>query len=163
MSEIVAWLDAQACRTTHLRQRRRQFRHLGPSLPRYRGFGTQLAPTSGSMGYGVPAAVAAALLHPERDVRVFHRRRRFPDDRTGIRHRGRKKLKLTVILLNNNSYGTIRMHQEMHYPGRIIGTDLVNPDFAALARAYGGHGETVERTDQFADAFARARASGNRR
>ena len=67
---------------------------------------------------------------------------------------------LVVIVFNNGIYGTIRMHQERHYPGRVSGTDMVNPDFAALARAFGGHGETVERTDQFAPAFKRAAASG---
>jgi acetolactate synthase-1/2/3 large subunit len=64
------------------------------------------------------------------------------------------------VVVNNGIYGTIRMHQERDYPGRVSATDLTNPDFAALARAYGGHGETVEKTEEFADAFLRARASG---
>ena len=67
---------------------------------------------------------------------------------------------MIVLLVDNGIYGTIRMHQERAHPGRVSGTDIVNPDFAAFARAYGGHGETVERSDQFPDAFARARASG---
>jgi acetolactate synthase-1/2/3 large subunit len=69
-------------------------------------------------------------------------------------------LPIVVIVVNNGIYGTIRMHQEREYPGRIVATDLVNPDFAALARAYGGHGETVEKTADFAPAFERARSSG---
>ena len=69
-------------------------------------------------------------------------------------------LPIIVVVVNNGIYGTIRMHQEREYPGRVVATDLKNPDFAALARAYGGHGETVERTAEFAPAFERARASG---
>ena len=69
-------------------------------------------------------------------------------------------LPIIVIVVNNGIYGTIRMHQECDYPGRVVATDLKNPDFASLARAYGGHGETVEKTADFADAFERARASG---
>ena len=70
------------------------------------------------------------------------------------------ELPIIVIVVNNGIYGTIRMHQEREYPGRVSGTDLKNPDFAALARAYGGHGETVEKTADFAPAFERARAAG---
>jgi acetolactate synthase-1/2/3 large subunit len=70
------------------------------------------------------------------------------------------RLPIIVVILNNGIYGTIRMHQERDYPGRVSGTDLVNPDFAALARAYGGHGETVENTEEFAPAFERARKCG---
>jgi acetolactate synthase-1/2/3 large subunit len=69
-------------------------------------------------------------------------------------------LPIIAVVVNNGIYGTIRMHQEREYPGRVSGTDLVNPDFAALARAYGGHGETVETTEEFAPAFERARACG---
>ena len=103
---------------------------------------TQLAPTSGAMGYGVPAAVAAALLHPRAHGGQRGRRRRLPDDRpgTGHRHRLRRRArrgKLVSIVVDNGSYGTIRMHQEREYPGRVSGSDLYNPDFAALARAYG--------------------------
>ncbi len=67
---------------------------------------------------------------------------------------------IIVVVANNSMYGTIRMHQERHYPGRVSGTDLVNPNFAELAKAYGGHGETVTSTEQFAPAFARAQNSG---
>jgi acetolactate synthase-1/2/3 large subunit len=126
----------------------------------YKRFGTQLAPTSGSMGYGFPAAVAASVEHPGRpvvcvagdgDVQMT-----LNEMSTAVQH-GAAPI---VVVMNNGRYGTIRMHQERHYPGRVSGSDLANPDFAALARAYGGHGECVERTEDFPAAFARARASG---
>lgn len=127
---------------------------------KFRRFGTQSAPTSGSMGYGTPAAVAAKLLHPDREVVAFAGDGCFlmngQEFATAVQH----GLAFTVIVVNNGTYGTIRMHQERDYPGRVSGTDLKNPDFAALARSYGGHGETVARTDEFAAAFSRARQSG---
>jgi acetolactate synthase-1/2/3 large subunit len=127
---------------------------------RFRRYGTQAAPTSGSMGYGMPGAVAAKDLHPDRDVIAFAGDGCFlmngQEFATAVQYR----LPIVVIVVNNGIYGTIRMHQEREYPGRVSGTDLVNPDFAALARAYGGHGETVEKTEDFAPAFERARSSG---
>ena len=127
---------------------------------RYREFGTQLGPTSGSMGYGVPAGVAAALAHPERTVLSFSGDGCFlmngQEIATAI-HCGAKPI---FFVVNNGMYGTIRMHQEREHPGRVIGTALTNPDVAALARAYGLHGETCERTADFAAAFERARKSG---
>lgn len=127
---------------------------------RFRGFNTQAAPTSGSMGYGLPAGVAAKQLFPEREVIVWAGDGDFmmhgQEFATAIQY----DAPLITVILNNGIYGTIRMHQEREYPGRVSGTMLVNPDFAALARAYGGHGETVNETSEFAAAFARARASG---
>lgn len=127
---------------------------------RFRRFGTQLAPTSGSMGYGFPAAVSAALEHPGRTVVCLAGDGCFQmtlnEMSTAVQH-GAAPI---VIVANNGRYGTIRMHQEREYPGRVSGTDLANPDFAALTRAYGGHGETVTAQDQFAPALARARAAG---
>ncbi|MGH6968762.1 MAG: thiamine pyrophosphate-dependent enzyme, partial [Stellaceae bacterium] len=125
----------------------------------YRGYGTQLAPTSGSMGYGFPAAVAAKLLHPDRPVVCFCGDGDFLMTGQELATAVRYQLPVVALIVNNGMYGTIRMHQEMHYPGRAYGTDLVNPDFAALARAYGAHGESVARTEDFAAAFARAAAA----
>ena len=127
---------------------------------RFRRFGTQLAPTSGSMGYGLPAAIAAKLRHPERDVLCFAGDGCFQMTCQEFGTAVQAGAGVVVILVDNGIYGTIRMHQERAHPGRVSGTDLVNPDFAALARAYGGHGETVEAGDRFPEAFARARASG---
>ncbi|GAB4170610.1 MAG: thiamine pyrophosphate-binding protein [Thalassobaculales bacterium] len=127
---------------------------------RYAGWRTELAPTSGSMGYGTPAAVAAALLHPDRPVLCFAGDGCFQmtcQELATARQFGARPI---WIVVNNGTYGTIRMHQEREYPGRVSGTDLFNPDFAALARAYGFAGETVERTADFAAALARVRAAG---
>ena len=110
-------------------------------------FGTQACPRSGSMGYGLPAAVAAQLIHPQRVVVCFTGDGDFvmssPELATAVQY----DLPIVVLLVNNGMYATIRMHQERQFPGRVVGTDLENPDFPALARAYGAHGERVERTD----------------
>jgi acetolactate synthase-1/2/3 large subunit len=123
-------------------------------------YGTQLGPRSGSMGYGVAAAVAAKLVHPDRIALCFTGDGDFvmssPEFATAVQYR----LPIVVLLVNNGMYATIRMHQERQFPNRVIGTDLVNPDFPALARAYGGHGERVERTEDFEAAFERALESG---
>lgn len=127
---------------------------------RFNRFGTQSAPTSGSMGYGVPAAVGAKRIFPERTVVAFAGDGCFlmngQDFATAVQY----DLPILVIVVDNGMYGTIRMHQEREYPGRVSGTGLKNPDFAAYARAFGGHGERVETTAEFAPALARAMASG---
>ncbi len=127
---------------------------------RYRGFRTQLAPQSGAMGYGVPAGIAAAVRHPERRVVSWSGDGCFLMNGQEISTaRARSCSNLLFLVVNNGTYGTIRMHQERHYPNRVIGTDLANPDFAGLARAYGLHGERVIRTEDFADAYDRAAAA----
>lgn len=127
---------------------------------RFRGYGTQLAPTSGSMGYGLPAAVAAKRLYPQRPVVCFAGDGCFmmhgQEFATAVQYR----LPIVVVLIDNGMFGTIRMHQERQYPGRVSATALHNPDFAAYARAFGGHGERVETTAEFQPAFERAMASG---
>lgn len=127
---------------------------------RYEAFGTQLAPTSGSMGYGVPAAVAAQRMHPERAVVAFAGDGCFLMNGQEFATAVQYDLPIVVVVVDNGMYGTIRMHQEREYPGRVVATDLRNPDFASYARAFGGYGERVERTEDFAAAFGRARASG---
>ena len=125
----------------------------------YKQFGTQVAPTSGSMGYGLPAAIASKLEFPERLVVCLAGDGCFQmtanELSTALQH-GASPI---VIVANNGIYGTIRMHQEIKYPDRVSGTALRNPDFAALARAYGAHGETVVETSEFPSAFQRAVAS----
>jgi acetolactate synthase-1/2/3 large subunit len=127
---------------------------------RFHSFPSQLGPTSGAMGYGVPAAVAAKLLAPERAVVCFSGDGDFlmlgQELATAVQY----ELPILVLVVDNGMYGTIRMHQERTYPGRVVGTDLANPDFAALARAYGAHGEDVARTGEFAGALERSLASG---
>ncbi|MGN6819719.1 MAG: thiamine pyrophosphate-binding protein [Sphingomonas sp.] len=127
---------------------------------RFRDFGTQLAPTSGSMGYGLPAGVMAKRQKPGSIVLTIAGDGDFlmngQEFATAVHH----DIPLMVVLIDNGIYGTIRMHQERTFPGRVSATNLTNPDFAALARAYGGHGETVTTTAEFAPAFERALASG---
>ena len=123
-------------------------------------YGTQACPRSGSMGYGIAAAVAAKLVHPNRIALCFTGDGDFvmssPEFATAVQY----ELPIIVLLVNNGMYATIRMHQERQFPNRVIGTDLVNPDFPALAEAYGGYGERVARTEDFEAAFERALASG---
>jgi acetolactate synthase-1/2/3 large subunit len=127
---------------------------------RYRRYGTQLAPVSGSMGYGLPAAVGAKRVQPDKMVVCFAGDGCFlmhgQEFATAVQY----DLPIIVLIIDNGMYGTIRMHQERKYPGRVSATSLRNPDFADYARAFGGHGETITETAQFAPAFERAVASG---
>ncbi|MEJ6609186.1 MAG: thiamine pyrophosphate-binding protein [Paracoccaceae bacterium] len=125
----------------------------------YKTYGSQLAPTSGSMGYGLPAAVAAKLAHRNRDVICFAGDGCFQMTMQEFGTAAQYGANIVVIISNNGIYGTIRMHQEQHYPGRVSGTVMHNPKFAALAQSYGGHGEVVRKTDEFPAAFERARTS----
>lgn len=122
----------------------------------YGGPGTQLAPTAGAMGYGPPGAVAAALRHPDRCVVALAGDGDFMMNGQELATAMQYGCDMIVIVVDNGVYGTIRMHQEREYPARVSGTMLHNPDFAALARAYGGWAATVEATDQFAPALAEA-------
>jgi acetolactate synthase I/II/III large subunit len=127
---------------------------------RYRCPRTELAPVSGAMGYGVPAAIAAKLRYPEREVVAFAGDGCFlmyPQELlTAVQH----KANLIIIVVNNGTYGTIRMHQERRYPGRVMATDLENPDFVAMARSCGAYAAKVDTTEAFAEAFHRAAAAG---
>jgi len=126
----------------------------------FRRYPTQLAPRSGAMGYGVPAAVAAKAVHPERTVVCLAGDGDFLMTGQELATAVQEELPIVILVVNNGMYGTIRMHQERHYPGRVVGTDLVNPDFAALAVAYGAFGARVERTEEAADAIDAALAAG---
>ncbi|WP_250532630.1 thiamine pyrophosphate-binding protein [Caballeronia sp. AZ10_KS36] len=126
----------------------------------YRHFRSQVAPTSGAMGYGVPAAIAAKSLYPERTVIAFAGDGCFMMASHEIATAMQYGLAVIFVVVNNAQYGTIRMHQERHYPHRVHGTGLTNPDFVAYARAFGAHGERVEATEQFMPAFERAVGSG---
>ncbi len=130
-------------------------RHWRYSQPR-----TQIAPTSGSVGYSVPAGVMAKRQCPDQTVVVFAGDGCFLMHGNEFATAVQYDIPVIVLVIDNSMYGTIRMHQERDYPHRVVGTDLKNPDFAAYARAFGGHGETVRTTEEFAPAFERARASG---
>jgi acetolactate synthase-1/2/3 large subunit len=127
---------------------------------RYKGYRTQLGPTNGSMGYGLPAAVGAKIALPDRTVIAVCGDGDFLMNGQEFATAVQYGAPIVALVVNNGMYGTIRMHQEREYPERVSGTELRNPDFAAYARAFGGHGETVGTTEQFAPAFERALASG---
>ncbi|MFZ0208994.1 MAG: thiamine pyrophosphate-binding protein [Roseiarcus sp.] len=127
---------------------------------RFRRIEQQIGPTSGSMGFGLPAAIAAKQLFPESTVVCFSGDGDFLMNGQEFATAVQYGLAIVVLVIDNGLYGTIRMHQEREYPGRVLATALRNPDFAAYARAFGGHGETVEQTEEFEPAFARALASG---
>jgi acetolactate synthase-1/2/3 large subunit len=123
-------------------------------------YGTQLAPCAGAMGYGVPAAVAAKLMYPERIVVCLSGDGDFLMSGQELATAAQYGAAVVVLVVNNGMLGTIRMHQERHHPGRVVGTELANPDFVAYARAFGAFGALVERTDDFAPAFEAALADG---
>jgi acetolactate synthase-1/2/3 large subunit len=156
MSEVMRFLRGRLPRDTIVTNGAGNFSLWAHRFYRYGGFRTQLAPTSGAMGYGVPSAVAAKLVHPERTVIAFSGDGDFLMTGQELATAAQYDLKITFVVVNNGMYGTIRMHQEREFPGRVSGTELRNPDFAALARAYGFHGEIVESTAEFEGAFERA-------
>ena len=125
------------------------------SFSRYR---TQLAPCSGAMGYGIPAAIAAKVVHPSRTVVCVSGDGDFLMSGHELAAAVQEELPIVVLVVNNGMYGTIRMHQERLFPGRVVGTELVNPDFVAWAHAFGAYGELVLRSEDFPDAFERALA-----
>ncbi|MEM6550105.1 MAG: thiamine pyrophosphate-binding protein [Pseudomonadota bacterium] len=126
---------------------------------RFRGEDTQLAPTSGSMGYGLPAAIAAKRRYPGREVVCFAGDGCLQMTLQEIGTAAQIGADILLLVIDNQSYGTIRMHQERHYPGRVAATHLQNPDFAAVVRAYGGYGATVTADAEVADALAAALAA----
>ena len=178
-ADYLAWSDPAPIRIPGALQMGEVMQHLRATLPAdtifcngagnfatwvhrfwpFTSYTSQLAPTSGSMGYGLPAAVGAKRLWPQREVVVFAGDGDFlmhgQEFATAVQY----GLPLIVVLLDNAMYGTIRMHQEREYPGRISATALKNPDFQAYAQAFGGHGERITTTEEFAPALARARAS----
>jgi len=158
--QIVRWLDDRLPQDAILTNGAGNFATWVHRLYRYGAGRTQLAPYSGSMGYGVPSAVAAKLVHPHRLVVSWSGDGDFQMNGQELATAVQYGLAIIFVVIDNGMYGTIRMHQERYYPGRVSGTELRNPNFAALARAYGAHGETVDATDQFVPAFERALASG---
>ena len=155
---VVQWLDERLPADAVLTNGAGNYTAWVHRLFRYGGGRRQLAPYSGSMGYGVPSAVAAKLVHPERAVVSWNGDGCFLMNGQELATAVQYGLAVVFVVIDNGMYGTIRMHQEREYPGRVVGTDLVNPDFAQLARAYGAYGETIASTDAFGPAFERALA-----
>jgi acetolactate synthase I/II/III large subunit len=160
LSEIVAYMSQHLPRDAILTNGAGNYATWLHRFYDYGGFRTQLAPTSGAMGYGVPAGVAAKAVHPERAVISWNGDGCFMMNGQELATAVQYQLPVIFVVVNNGMYGTIRMHQERSYPARVLGTDLVNPDFAALARAYGAHGERIEKTEEFAPALERALGAG---
>jgi acetolactate synthase I/II/III large subunit len=160
LSEAVAWLRSRLPADSIVTNGAGNFSGWVQRFYQYTGFRTQLGPTNGAMGYGVPAAVAAKLTYPDRTVVCFSGDGDFLMTGQELATAVQFGAAVVFLVVNNGMYGTIRMHQERDYPARTYGTSLRNPDFAELARAYGAHGAVVEKTAQFAPAFEEAVASG---
>jgi len=160
MADIVIWLREHLPADAIITNGAGNYTTWVHRFHQYRKFRTQLAPTAGAMGYGVPAAVAAKAVYPQRMVVSFAGDGCYLMNGQELATAVQYGLGVIFIVVNNGMYGTIRAHQEREYPGRESATALVNPDFAALARAYGAHGATVEKTADFAGAFEAATKSG---
>ena len=168
-ADYLAWSDTSKVRTAGELQMAQVMTHLKDVMPAdtvycngagnyatwvhrfwpFRAFASQLAPTSGTMGYGVPAAVAAKALQPGREVMAFAGDGCFMMNGQEFATMMQYDLPVIVVVVDNGMYGTIRMHQEREYPQHVTGTQLKNPDFAALARAYGFAGVRITATAQF--------------
>jgi acetolactate synthase-1/2/3 large subunit len=160
LEQVILWLRDNAGPDTIVTNGAGNYAAFLHRYYRWRQRGTQLAPTSGSMGYGLPAAVAAKLRHPDRTVICLAGdgclQMTIQELSTARQHGA----DIIVVIANNGRYGTIRMHQENHYPGRVSGTELFNPDYVQLAAAYGGTGHRITRTEDFGPAFETARKGG---
>lgn len=159
--QVVQEIDARTPADTIITNGAGNYATWAHRFHRYGGLRTQLAPTSGAMGYGVPAGVAAKIVAPGRTVITFAGDGEYMMNGQELATAVQYRAGVVIIVFNNGMFGTIRMHQELHYPGRVSGTALHNPDFAALAVAYGAHGEVVETTAQFGPALERALAHAN--
>ncbi|WP_428699692.1 thiamine pyrophosphate-binding protein [Stappia sp.] len=160
MAQVMDWLEQHLPEDAILANGAGNYATWVHRFHRFRRLNTQLAPTSGSMGYGLPAAVAGKLKYPERMVVCFAGDGCLQMTMQEFGTAAQEGAAIITIVVDNGMYGTIRMHQERDFPGRVSATTLVNPDFAAFARAYGAHAETVETAAEFAPAFERAAASG---
>jgi acetolactate synthase-1/2/3 large subunit len=160
MGDIMAWLRQRLPADAILTNGAGNYATWSHRFYQYRHFRTQLGPTNGSMGYGVPAAVAAKLAAPQRVVVSFNGDGCFTMNGQELATAVQYGANVVFLVINNGMYGTIRMHQEKTYPGRVSGTELHNPDFVALGKAYGAYAELVEKTEEFAPAFERALAAG---
>ena len=160
LGEIIVWLRENLPANSMICNGAGNFTTWVHRFYRFRKFATQFAPTAGSMGYGVPAAIGVKRLYPERTVVAVSGDGDFLMNGQDFATAVQFGAAVIIIVADNGLYGTIRMHQERHYPGRLSATTLRNPDFAAYARAFGGFGVTVEKTAEFPAAFRAAQQSG---
>ncbi|MEI7790487.1 MAG: thiamine pyrophosphate-dependent enzyme [Alphaproteobacteria bacterium] len=160
LSEIMVWLRGHLADDAIICNGAGNYAGWIHRFYRFRKFNTQIGTICGFMGYGVPAAVAMKSLHPQRTVLAVNGDGDFLMNGQELATAMQYKLPIICVVLDNSTFGTIRMHQEREYPGRVSGTDLVNPDFAAMANSFGGFGATVLKTADFAPAFIAAEKSG---
>lgn len=160
LSEVFTWLDKTLPADAIMCNGAGNYAAWLHRFYRHKAFKTQLAPTSGAMGYGFPAALAAKSVFPHREVVCAAGDGCFMMASNELATAVQYGLNVITVVSNNSTYGTIRMHQEREYPARVSGTDLRNPDFAAYARSFGAFGATVTRTEDFPAAYAEAKASG---
>jgi acetolactate synthase-1/2/3 large subunit len=160
MTEVMGWLRETLPRDTIVTNGAGNYSGWVNRFYRYDGFRTQLAPVSGAMGYGLPAAIAAKLRYPERPVVAFAGDGCFTMAMTELATALQYDIGIIVIVVNNSQYGSIRMHQEKEFPGRSIGVALSNPDFAAVARGFGAFGIEANDLRQFQEGFAQAASCG---
>ncbi len=160
MEHVITWLRDNASPDTIITNGAGNYAAFLHRYYRFRQYGTQVAPTSGSMGYGLPAAVSAKLQNPQSPVICLAGDGCLQMTIQELSTARQYDADITVIVANNGRYGTIRMHQEKTYPGRVSGTDLFNPDYATLAQAYGGTGHVITSNDQFADAYTSTHSGG---
>jgi acetolactate synthase-1/2/3 large subunit len=161
LSEVVSWLRSRLPDDAVITNGAGNFSGWVQRFYQYTGYRTQLAPTNGAMGYGVPAAIAAKIAQPKRTVVCFAGDGDFMMNGQELATAVQYGAGVIFVVVNNGMYGTIRMHQEREYPARVYGTALRNPDFAQLAKAYGAYGAVVEKTSDFAPAFEQAVSSGS--
>ncbi|MGV4878624.1 thiamine pyrophosphate-binding protein [Acetobacter indonesiensis] len=160
LARVVVWLDELLPENAVITNGAGNYTAWVHRFYRYRQVGTELAPTNGAMGYGLPAAIAAALLDPSRPVVCFAGDGCFmmyPQELATAMQFGAP---VVVIVVNNGMLATIRMHQEEKFPGRVSGTSLADPDFIKFAESFGAYGERVTTTDEFPAAFVRAQNAG---
>lgn len=160
LAEIMGWLNRRLPADSIIANGAGNYSGWIHRFIRHRRYNTQLAPTSGTMGYGMPGAIAAKLGHPDCIVVGFAGDGCFQMTSQEFATAAQYNVAIVLVVIDNASYGTIRMHQERDYPDRVIATGLVGPDFVAYAESFGGYGEKIETTEQFAPAFERALASG---
>jgi acetolactate synthase-1/2/3 large subunit len=160
LSEIMVWLRGHLADDAILCNGAGNYAGWIHRFYRFRKFNTQIGTICGFMGYGVPAAVAMKSLYPKRSVLAVNGDGDFLMNGQELATAMQYKLPIICLVLDNSTFGTIRMHQEREYPGRVSGTDLVNPDFAAMAKSFGGFGASVTKTAEFAPAFIAAEQSG---
>ncbi|WP_310621170.1 thiamine pyrophosphate-binding protein [Flexibacterium corallicola] len=160
MAQVMEWLETNLEEDAILTNGAGNYATWVHRFHRFRKFGSQLAPLSGSMGYGLPASIAAKLKYPERTVVCFAGDGCLQMTVQELGTAAQEQANIIVVVVDNGMYGTIRMHQEREFPGRVVATTLQNPDFVQLARAYGFHTHSVATAEEFGPAFEQAQASG---